>query len=65
MWVIVTVDPEDENYPMPDVLLNEDGTAKMFRNEAEAWRFMRRSLVQYELPPEMLDFDTIGIARVH
>lgn len=65
MWVIVNTDPEDEDYPLPDIFLNEDGSAKIFKYEATAWRFMRRAVVQLELPPELLDFDTIELMRVH
>jgi|TARA_R110001583_G_scaffold80853_2_gene216430 hypothetical protein len=65
MWVIVSTDPEGEDYPLPDVLLNDDGTAKIFKDEQTAWVYMRKSIMHYDLPPEMLDFDTIGVMRVH
>ena len=65
MWVIVNTDPEDEDYPLPDIFLNEDVSAKIFKDEVTAWRFMRRAVVQLELPPELLDFNTIELMRVH
>ena len=65
MWVIVSTDPEDEDYPLPDIFLNEDGSAKIFKDEVAAWKFMRRAVVQLELPPELLDFNTIELMRVH
>ena len=65
MWVIVSTDPEGEDYPLPDVLLIDDGTAKIFKDEQTAWVYMRKSIMHYDLPPEMLDFDTIGVMRVH
>ena len=65
MWVIVNTDPEDKDYPLPDIFLNDDGSAKIFKDEATAWKFMRRAVVQLELPPELLDFNTIELMRVH
>ncbi|MAZ04237.1 MAG: hypothetical protein CMN56_13980 [Sneathiella sp.] len=65
MWVIARTDPEDEDYPLPDILMNGDGSAKTFINEADAWKYMRKTIMEYDLPPELLIFDTIGLMRVH
>ena len=47
------------------ILSIDDGTAKIFKDEQTAWVYMRKSIMHYDLPPEMLDFDTIGVMRVH
>jgi len=50
MWVIVRTDPEDDDYPLPEILMNDDGSAKTFINEITAWRYMELICKEYNFP---------------
>ena len=66
MWVIVRTDPEDDDYPLPEILMNEDGSAKTFINEITAWRYMELICKEYNYHPDMFMNDPgVGIMRVH
>ena len=66
MWVIARTDPEDDDYPLPEILMNEDGSAKTFINEITAWRYMELICKEYNFPSDMFMNDPgVGIMRVH
>ena len=66
MWCIVRTDPEDEDYPLPDVLMDDDGSVKTFIDETTAWRYMELICKEYNFPSDMfLNDNSIGLMRIH
>ena len=66
MWCIVRADPEDEEYPMPDVLMNDDGSVKTFIDEVTAWRYMELICKELDFPTDAFMNDaSIGLMRIH
>jgi|TARA_R100000656_G_scaffold112024_1_gene84049 hypothetical protein len=66
MFVIVRTDPEHKDYPLPDVLMDDDGSAKTFIDEDSAWRYMELICKEHSFPPKMFMEDVyLGLMRVH